>query len=473
MEMKPEAFPGSKAMEFLRCPGCRTLVGPEESSCESCGAAIPPNAEAVTLHVALPNAAGGTRSALCDAAGNIDSAVGARTCTADGCDTTGKLKCGGCGFAYYCSGACQRAHWKAHKPACKAGKAERKAAAARLAAGAAAGGAAAMLSTDAGGGKFLSLGGGHSVHLAADGRFVLSGTRPQSAAEAAAKAAKLAHKREEVKLRHKREEVKLRVEMAQKRAARQARGESKAGGHCPRGHPMADSTQAGRSCSACERGCRGEHEHCARCDFSYCRACHEAEGARVTANVMADPEIRALMMDGAFEARLKTLSDPGVFAREMQDPVFAAKIHKLQNAGLIEGGAQRGDDPAAEARRSGSAQNDALRFGIGAAVECFLGEGEGWASGEIVAHDFHEEDMDEAPRERQPDFPVVAAYQVCLCPGASGHSPAARKQERERVMIFVPFDDDEYVRSAPSAAAGEQAAREKATLIGEGMDELD
>ena len=45
----------------------------------------------------------------------------------------------------------------------------------------------------------------------------------------------------------------------------------------------------------------------------------------------------------------------------------------------------------AEAARRGGAQNDALRFGIGASVECFLWEGEGWASSEIVAHDYHEE----------------------------------------------------------------------------------
>ena len=145
------------------------------------------------------------------------------------------------------------------------------------------------------------------------------------------------------------------MEMAQEKAARQAAGESKAGGHCPRGHPMADSTQAGRSCSACERACRGEHKHCARCDYSYCRACHEAEGARVAANVMDDPKIWALMMDDAFEARLKTRGDPGVFAREMQDPIFAAKIHKLQKAGLIEECCS-GDGPEGEAARRGGAQ---------------------------------------------------------------------------------------------------------------------
>ena len=32
-------------------------------------------------------------------------------------------RCGGCLIALYCGGACQKAHWRAHKPACLAGQA--------------------------------------------------------------------------------------------------------------------------------------------------------------------------------------------------------------------------------------------------------------------------------------------------------------------------------------------------------------
>jgi alpha/beta superfamily hydrolase len=41
-------------------------------------------------------------------------------CAASACDATGTLECGGCRSVRYCSPACQRAHWKAHKKACVA-----------------------------------------------------------------------------------------------------------------------------------------------------------------------------------------------------------------------------------------------------------------------------------------------------------------------------------------------------------------
>ena len=34
-------------------------------------------------------------------------------------DTLSTLKCSACGVAQYCSAACQKAHWSAHKAACK------------------------------------------------------------------------------------------------------------------------------------------------------------------------------------------------------------------------------------------------------------------------------------------------------------------------------------------------------------------
>ena len=34
-------------------------------------------------------------------------------------DALATLTCSACGVAQYCSSACQKAHWKAHKPACR------------------------------------------------------------------------------------------------------------------------------------------------------------------------------------------------------------------------------------------------------------------------------------------------------------------------------------------------------------------
>jgi hypothetical protein len=43
-------------------------------------------------------------------------------CARDGCVKPDTLTCSGCGRVGYCSKECQRAHWKAHKPACRAAK---------------------------------------------------------------------------------------------------------------------------------------------------------------------------------------------------------------------------------------------------------------------------------------------------------------------------------------------------------------
>jgi hypothetical protein len=298
---KAEPFPGSKPISVVRCPGCQTLDEPRMGEgffggmcvlpCQACGAVIPISAPMLPRHAAAATAdkataawaasvsalgsgggggevqsaaydgtgadgaraaegdaaldlagaqallddaarvraldhADGTTSgkaaaaiqalqAECDAArvrtldhadgtasgkaaaaiqaaSTKDKAAGIRRCASAKCDKAGKLKCGGCGQAYYCGKACQKAHWKAHKAGCK---------------------------------------------------------RLQEGAE---------------------------------------------------------------DCLATE------------------------EGQRVNANVMADPEIQALMMDDAFEARMLACGDPAVMAAELRDPVFAANMAKLQRAGLIE-----------------------------------------------------------------------------------------------------------------------------------------
>ena len=54
-----------------------------------------------------------------------------RTCAAPGCGATCGLRlCGGCGTVRYCSEACSRAHWRAHRADCRRLQAEQAAAAA-------------------------------------------------------------------------------------------------------------------------------------------------------------------------------------------------------------------------------------------------------------------------------------------------------------------------------------------------------
>ena len=43
-----------------------------------------------------------------------------RTCANPGCNATHSLRrCGGCGTVFYCSAACSRAHWRAHRAECR------------------------------------------------------------------------------------------------------------------------------------------------------------------------------------------------------------------------------------------------------------------------------------------------------------------------------------------------------------------
>ena len=59
------------------------------------------------------------------------AAAPARMCAAPGCGATRGLKrCGGCGTVRYCSEACSRVHWWAHKAECRRLQAERAAGAA-------------------------------------------------------------------------------------------------------------------------------------------------------------------------------------------------------------------------------------------------------------------------------------------------------------------------------------------------------
>ena len=76
---------------------------------------------------ALPEAAGGQHRAR---EAPAQQAAPQRTCAAPGCGTTRGLKrCGGCGAVRYCSEACSRAHWRAHKAECRRVQAVKAAAA--------------------------------------------------------------------------------------------------------------------------------------------------------------------------------------------------------------------------------------------------------------------------------------------------------------------------------------------------------
>ena len=58
-----------------------------------------------------------------------------RICAASGCGaTSGQRRCGGCGTVRYCSAACSKAHWRAHKAECRRLQAQQASAAAAAAA---------------------------------------------------------------------------------------------------------------------------------------------------------------------------------------------------------------------------------------------------------------------------------------------------------------------------------------------------
>jgi hypothetical protein len=94
----------------------------------------------------------------------------------------------------------------------------------------------------------------------------------------------------------------------------------------------------------------------------------------------------------------------------------------------------------------GFGANEELRFGIGAAVECYRGSDLGWARGEVIAHDHIEEEEGDA-----------MSYQIRLCSEVD--------DEGDNVLIFAPSDDDGVIRAPeghsvptkPSAVDAESA----------------
>ena len=89
----------------------------------------------------------------------------------------------------------------------------------------------------------------------------------------------------------------------------------------------------------------------------------------------------------------------------------------------------------AQWRRRRAHRNPSLRFDVGEMVECFLGSKGGWTRGQVVMHDW-----------RQDDWPAdkVMAYQVQLSPENVDESGS---QNMVGVLVFAPVDADTCIRA--------------------------
>ena len=114
-----------------------------------------------------------------------------------------------------------------------------------------------------------------------------------------------------------------------------------------------------------------------------------------------------------------------IFAPQDIDECSARETRQMNADG---GSPAAGAADGARARLPARAVRSALRFPLGAQVECFL-DGE-WARGVVVAH-YH----------REPSWPPSewAPYQIELADGPHGHAP--------RTRIYAPVDTDECVRA--------------------------
>ncbi|KAL4419065.1 hypothetical protein ABPG77_010344 [Micractinium sp. CCAP 211/92] len=124
-----------RQLQLRADPAVRPAVEPAVHSLELCAAAAEAGA-AEPRQPSLPSAASSGPSEGVDATregpqapARLAYSVAAaqpseprfvRTCAAEGCGRTSSLKrCAGCGAVRYCSLQCQRAHWRAHRRACR------------------------------------------------------------------------------------------------------------------------------------------------------------------------------------------------------------------------------------------------------------------------------------------------------------------------------------------------------------------
>ncbi len=79
---------------------------------------IPP--QPVTLSVCSAESGATTSAASCGSSAGASGAGERRHCACPGCPNGGRTRCSACKSVEYCSRACQKLHWAAHKAACKA-----------------------------------------------------------------------------------------------------------------------------------------------------------------------------------------------------------------------------------------------------------------------------------------------------------------------------------------------------------------
>lgn len=56
----------------------------------------------------------------------------------------------------------------------------------------------------------------------------------------------------------------------------------------------------------------------------------------VVEQILQDPELRDLLMDGNMQRVLMECGDPVKFRQHLADPVTARKLRKLKDAGLVQ-----------------------------------------------------------------------------------------------------------------------------------------
>ena len=73
----------------------------------------------VTLSACSAESGATTSAASSGSSAGASEARGRRRCACPGCPNGGRNKCSACKSVEYCSRACQKLHWAAHKAACK------------------------------------------------------------------------------------------------------------------------------------------------------------------------------------------------------------------------------------------------------------------------------------------------------------------------------------------------------------------
>jgi hypothetical protein len=103
--------PSPPPQQHARCPQGATPAAAVAAA--AAAAAAPSEAEAAPPSPSPPQAQDQLE------AQDQPEAEASESCVASGCSEPGSQTCSGCRSVRYCSPACQRSHWKAHKKACR------------------------------------------------------------------------------------------------------------------------------------------------------------------------------------------------------------------------------------------------------------------------------------------------------------------------------------------------------------------